>query len=912
MAPRTTILLGALLAFVWTAGCSRTFHRQQADLETNALLDQKAFPAESAPGRFRIPLDPRSRMYDPYDPDREPMPPDDPAAARYLEVVDGKRGSAEWSNLPRTRYVDNPNWQQYLPRNEEGLTTLDQQGALDLALLHSTEYQSNLEELFLSALDVTFERFRFDTQFFGGSEVFFTADGRDRSGTGSSSSLLEVTPSRSGNRYRAETLTATGGDLVVNFANSLVWQFSGPDNFDSRTVLDFSLIQPLLRAGGRTVVLERLTISERALLANVRQMERFHRGFYVEVLTGRDAGQGPSRRGGFFGGAGLEGFSGVGGGGFGRVGGFGGDGGGVRGITGGAGAAAAGGYLGLLQDLQEIRNQRANVLALRASVIQLEDTFDAGRIDRFQVDLARQALFNAQSVLLSAETQFRATLENYIRGIGLPPELEVAVTDPLLDRFNLLDPELEAIKDGVTQLLDQLRIQREALAAERIDAAAVVDDLVEAEVAMRALVVSIDESLEAVVADFATLDEALPRRRAALEQLAARPEVQAAAIDRSLLSTERLDAYVANRREELARLERLLATTRDELMQLAEVPGESNLQRLNAIILLLSRANGELLELSLLQASVRLEAVTINPVELSPPDALAIASAYRRDWKNARANLVDSWRLIYFNANELQSNLNLFVNGDIGNVGQNPFDLRASNGRLRVGVQFDPPFTRIAERNVYRQSLIEYQQARRSYYEFRDRVYLTLRDTLRQLRLNEVNLELRRAAVQLAISQVDLTQLRLSEPPQPGETTEFSNTTARDLVQSLSDLLNVQNDFLSVWVNYQVQQLGLEFDLGILEIQPGGIRADAQPSYTAFLENLPEYPSDLYPGMKNPPAAEQVAQPEEVLPPLEVLPPGELLQPGEVVPGEAPPPAPRRLPSDVSADLLPFPPAPRE
>ena len=33
-------------------------------------------------------------------------------------------------------------------------------------------------------------------------------------------------------------------------------------------------------------------------------------------------------------------------------------------------------------------------------------------------------------------------------------------------------------------------------------------------------------------------------------------------------------------------------------------------------------------------------------------------------------------------------------------------------------------------------------------------------------------------------------------------------------MQSLSDLLNVQNDFLSVWVNYEVQRLALDFDLG--------------------------------------------------------------------------------------------------
>ena len=40
------------------------------------------------------------------------------------------------------------------------------------------------------------------------------------------------------------------------------------------------------------------------------------------AFAGRDAGQGPQRRGGLLGGAGLSGFTGVGAGGFGQVGGF--------------------------------------------------------------------------------------------------------------------------------------------------------------------------------------------------------------------------------------------------------------------------------------------------------------------------------------------------------------------------------------------------------------------------------------------------------------------------------------------------------------------------------------------------------------------------------------------------------------
>jgi hypothetical protein len=94
------------------------------------------------------------------------------------------------------------------------------------------------------------------------------------------------------------------------------------------------------------------------------------------------------------------------------------------------------------------------------------------------------------------------------------------------------------------------------------------------------------------------------------------------------------------------------------------------------------------------------------------------------------------------------------------------------------------------------------------------------------MRLNELNFELRRAAVLVAISQVDLTQLRLAQPPQPGIETQVSPTQARDLVQSLGDLLNVQNDFLSVWVNHEVQRLGLEYDLGVMELDRTGLRCD--------------------------------------------------------------------------------------
>src|SRR4030095_14637205 len=102
----------------------------------------------------------------------------------------------------------------------------------------------------------------------------------------------------------------TGSSLVVDLANSIVWTFNsaGADSQVSTTLFDFALLQPLLRNAGRDRVMERLTLAERSLLANVRTMEQYRKAFYVDIVTGRGTPTAPSRRGGVFGGAGLEGF----------------------------------------------------------------------------------------------------------------------------------------------------------------------------------------------------------------------------------------------------------------------------------------------------------------------------------------------------------------------------------------------------------------------------------------------------------------------------------------------------------------------------------------------------------------------------------------------------------------------------
>ena len=100
---------------------------------------------------------------------------------------------------------------------------------------------------------------------------------------------------------------------------------------------------------------------------------------------------------------------------------------------------------------------------------------------------------------------------------------------------------------------------------------------------------------------------------------------------------------------------------------------------------------------------------------------------------NNVATVVDTWRLITYNANALQSNLTVTFGGQLGTTGNNPVNFNGTQGELNAGLRFDPPFTGLLERNNYRQALINYQQDRRTLIQYEDSINQTLRQDLRSL-----------------------------------------------------------------------------------------------------------------------------------------------------------------------------------
>lgn len=277
--PRSRFALSLLLVIVGVVilanGCSRRTYRLWADQNASHLIGSR-----QTDDRWQLPMRPvepaeGSRMADLDDPDcRTARPPDDEAAARYMNHPYKFRGARYWEQFPSTSQVDSLHWWDRLPVNESGDVEVDRDLAVDLALLHNRDYQSSYEALWLSALNLAENRYDFENRWFGRTGSDFNA-----AGDGPFASRLLDRSHQLGFRRNL----AGGGQFLTNLANSFVWELGGTNASSISTNLLLSLTQPFLRGAFRHVRLESLTQAERNLLYAVRDFVRFRREFYLDI-----------------------------------------------------------------------------------------------------------------------------------------------------------------------------------------------------------------------------------------------------------------------------------------------------------------------------------------------------------------------------------------------------------------------------------------------------------------------------------------------------------------------------------------------------------------------------------------------------------------------------------------------------
>lgn len=310
--------------------------------------------------------------------------------------------------------------------------------ALQLALMNSRAYQFRLENVYVTALNVTLQRFLFQPTFFAGASPTTSSQFvgipsnpvnqftyRTKEFQGGQNSALNLGTAAGVTKY-----LSFGGRFAASFANQTVFNFLG-NNPSQPTVTSFLPItfsQQFLRGGGRAVTLEGLTQQERNLLYEVRTFTRFRQSVVPAYLMANQQLIGTSPEG-----------------------------------------DPNPGYLQVIQNLQRVENDRVTVAAYEQVLKLFKEYVQGGAssgISQIQVDQIASQLASQRSTLLSDEANYKTSLDNYKISLGLPPDLPMILDrtplQPFRDVFNSLyrwsaledhDPDqLDGILSGLPKL----------------------------------------------------------------------------------------------------------------------------------------------------------------------------------------------------------------------------------------------------------------------------------------------------------------------------------------------------------------------------------------------------------------------------------------------------------------------------
>lgn len=720
---RISLILSALLL----SSCTRTFYREQADDETYGAIRERDADPRWALNQIDILPPPGSRLHDPYDPDFPPMPPDDAAAGEYLLRADGKRGWKHWWDHGTVPSVELSEWQSALPLTD-GKLILAPEVIMQQAQLNGREYRTQIENLYLSSLDLTLNRFEFATQWFATNRTIYEHFGTNGFPT-------ETNTLTTDSNLGFSRSLAAGGQLLVNFANSFVWEYTGKTQGVSSNI-SMNFIQPLLRDFGRQVRMEALTQGERSLLYQVRIFARFRKELYVDLAVNR--------------------------------------------------------YLTLLQQAQFIRNQETNVLRQEQNYARQQAQRLAGKTTIVQEDQAFTALQEARAQITQDKTDLENGLDRFKLELGLPPTVPARMDESPLQAFLFSDPKLDQLQVEFDQLQLEFRKHYEKMTVEQMDQ----------------WVGRLNDFHQRAMFFLNQIEKETEAWKKQPVQGIDQADVQRVQQFRDGLSTQ-----LSQVRKELLEFPSMLEQFKVVSKRLAMNDRKRMFElRVRDIELAVG-------QLFVIQNQVRVYSINLPAIKMTEEEAIRLAIENRLDLMNDRARVVDAWRQVAIQANQLEAYFNIVTGMDIGTQpgSLRPFDFSAAASRYRVGFQFEGPLNRQIERNNYRQSLIQYHRARRDYMLRQDQVMLELRLALRQLETDRQNFEISRRAFIAATRQVESVplQLRLNRSIDPLEQ-----------LNTLSQLLGAKNTLISRWFSYERGRMQLLLATEQLQVDDQGMYRD--------------------------------------------------------------------------------------
>lgn len=677
---------------------------------------------------------------------------------------------------------------------------------IHLTLLNSREYQTQKELLYRVSLRLSLERYAYELKFSpfnNGTDVNWN---HTRVG-GTTVNGLNI-----GTNFQVDKVLATGGDLVARFANNVVLTFNGPQGFaaDVGSDLFLNINQTIFQ---RDVRFESITQSERDVVYAARDFIRFRKDLFVQLASQ---------------------------------------------------------YYALIRTYRQVQIDAQNYFTLVRAFHQSAAEYRAGLLPRFQLDQVEQNVLSGRRGLIATCNSLEVALDNLKLRMGLPTEThinidlteleqltkrdELSVTGELIRRIRqrLIEERtaeppnrLELLSSSVVlieRMLDTQRLQEELgqQAVQREGLTRRLDEL-QVDAARENAGIVRGELNEALQAQPPSLPRVFQRTMDMLDALLVLIDRQLTlaeqrGVDQGLVDElrERHGSIQGGGVELQSELERLIDEGRlDELQQLADRASQLQAEA-EMVSQQLDVANGfppvrltpaeemartlqetdQLLQTS--EELLRAIGLGLTPIEISMDDAMLTALNLRFDLMNQRGDVADVWRQIKYAGDDLKSVLNINASQRVSTRRDvnRPFDFTFDESETRVGASFDAPFNRRAERNAYRQSLINYQAALRQLMLLEDNIKFAVRNDLRGLFLDREQYQIDVASAALAYERIVsvLLELRLG----------IGRAAARDFLEAQNAYANALSNVARQHIDYIVDRTQLFLDLELLTVGEDG------------------------------------------------------------------------------------------
>jgi outer membrane protein TolC len=195
-------------------------------------------------------------------------------------------------------------------------------------------------------------------------------------------------------------------------------------------------------------------------------------------------------------------------------------------------------------------------------------------------------------------------------------------------------------------------------------------------------------------------------------------------------------------------------------------------------------------------------------------DACMMASARRLDLMNTRDTLNDAEREVKVAADMLRADVSITGVGQTSrSIALNTVAHNSGGEDWRLSLRDDWPWNRRLERNAYKKKLIALEQTKRDIEEKEDGVKAAIRNGIRSLAAAESSYKIRSETLRVARMRVDSTAMFM----------ESGRVIMRDVLEAQKALLSAQDDLCAAIVGWQLRDLELRRDMGILSISDVGM-----------------------------------------------------------------------------------------